>query len=75
VIESAKSAGDYSRAIRAARDTFPLMPAVVTQMKKEFGAFDIAPSHAVHTGASRIFVQVESTSAVTGQRKTVTYRK
>jgi hypothetical protein len=56
VIESAKSAGDYSRAIRAARDTFPLMPAVVAQMKKEFGAFDIATSHAVHTGATLMAV-------------------
>jgi hypothetical protein len=48
VIESAKARGDYQKAVRASRNSFPLMPAVVAQMKKEFGAFDIATSHAIH---------------------------
>jgi hypothetical protein len=60
VIESAKSAGDFSAAIRATRDTFPLMPAVVAQMKKEYGAFDIATSHAVHTGGTLMAVMEDS---------------
>jgi DnaJ domain len=56
VIESGKSSGDFAVAIRAARETFPLMPAVVAQMKKEFGAFDISTSHAVHTGGTLMAV-------------------
>jgi hypothetical protein len=60
VIESAKSAGNFSTAIRAARDTFPLMPAVVAQMKKEYGAFDISTSHAVHTGGTLMAVMRDS---------------
>src|SRR5258708_4607824 len=37
VIETSRAAGDSPAAIQAARKTFPLMPAVVRQMKKEFG--------------------------------------
>lgn len=36
IIERAKAEGDFARAIRAARDTYPLMPAVVRQIKKEY---------------------------------------
>src|SRR5437868_6676390 len=39
MIESAKSEGNFCAAIRAARDTFPLMPSVIAQMKKEYGGF------------------------------------
>ena len=60
VIENEKSAGNFSAAIRAARDTFPLMPAVVAQMKKEYGAFDISTSHAVHTGGTLMAVMGNS---------------
>lgn len=48
IIERAKGDGDFARAIRAARDTYPLMPAVVRQIKKDYGRFDLAASHAVH---------------------------
>ena len=48
-IVSAKSRGDFRAAVRAARQTYPLMAAVVRQMKSEFGVFDLATSHAVHT--------------------------
>src|ERR1700733_6869417 len=60
VIENEKSACNFSAAIRAARDTFPLMPAVVAQMKKEYGAFDISTSHAVHTGGTLMAVMGNS---------------
>jgi DnaJ domain len=59
-IESAKSEGNFSAAIRAARDTFPLMPAVVVQMKEEYGAFDISTSHAIHTGGTLMAVMEDS---------------
>lgn len=40
---------DYARAIRAARATYEILPAVVRQWKREYGRFDINTSHAVHT--------------------------
>lgn len=55
-IVSAKSRGDFRAAVRAARQTYPLMPAVVRQMKSEFGGFDIATSHAVHTAGTLMAV-------------------
>ena len=70
MIEAAKSSGDYQEAIRAAKQTFPLMPAVVTQMKKEFGAFDIATSHAIHT-ASVLMAVMEDQEAVRQLRETL----
>jgi len=57
----AKADSDFPRAIRAARDTYPLMPAVVRQIKKEYGEFDIGPSAAVHTASTLM--------AVMGDRK------
>ncbi len=48
-IETGKRDGDYVRAIRAARATYSIFPAVVLQWKREYGAFDISTSHAVHT--------------------------
>ncbi len=56
IIERAKADGDFLRAIRAARDTYPLMPAVVRQMKKDGGSFDIRTSHAVHTASTLMAV-------------------
>jgi hypothetical protein len=60
VIESAKAGGDYKKAVRAARNSFPLMSAVVAQMKKEFGRFDIATSHAIHTGGTLMAVMEDA---------------
>lgn len=56
MIEEAKSSGDFERAVRAARRTLPLMPAVVAEMKREYGSFDISTSHAVHTGGTLMAV-------------------
>jgi hypothetical protein len=56
IIERAKADGDFPRAIRAARDTYPLMPAVVRQMKKEYGSFDLSVSRAVHTASTLMAV-------------------
>lgn len=56
IIERAKADGDFPRAIRAARDTYPLMPAVVRQMKKEYGRFDLSASRAVHTASTLMAV-------------------
>jgi hypothetical protein len=56
IIERAKADGDFLRAIRAARDTYPLMPAVVRQMKKDYGSFDLRTSHAVHTASTLMAV-------------------
>ena len=56
IIERAKEDGDFPRAIRAARDTYPLMPAVVRQMKKEYGRFDLSASRAVHTASTLMAV-------------------
>src|SRR5258707_13534561 len=60
VIESAKAAGDYKKAVRAARNSFPLMPAVIARVKKEFGRFDIATSHAIHTGGTLMAVMEDA---------------
>ncbi len=48
-IETGKRDRDYARAIRAARATYSILPAVVVQWKREYGQFDINTSHAVHT--------------------------
>ena len=55
-ITGAKAEGDFGAAVRAALETYPLMPAVVEQMKKEFGRFDISTSHAVHTAGTLMAV-------------------
>ncbi len=51
-IVNAKARGDFRAASRAARLTYPLMAAVVRQMKSEYGSFDICTSHAVHTAGT-----------------------
>lgn len=56
VIEGAKTDGDFATSVRAARETYPLMHAVVRQMKKEYGSFDICTSHAVHTAGTLMAV-------------------
>jgi len=56
VIVGSKADGDFETAVRAARQTYPLMPAVVRQMKSEFGSFDISTSHAVHTAGTLMAV-------------------
>jgi hypothetical protein len=48
-IEAGKRDRDYPRAIRAARATYEILPAVVRQWKREYGRFDINTSHAVHS--------------------------
>src|SRR6266568_6253633 len=70
VIESAKATGDYKKAVRAARNSFPLMPAVVAHMKKEFGRFDIATSHAIHTGGPLMAV-MEDAEGISELRQTL----
>jgi hypothetical protein len=55
-IVNAKARGDFRAASRAARQTYPLMAAVVRQMKSEYGSFDIATSHAVHTAGTLMAV-------------------
>lgn len=56
VIVGAKADGDFETAVRAARETYPLMPAVIRQVKSEFGSFDISTSHAVHTAGTLMAV-------------------
>jgi len=56
IIEQAKADGNFRGAIRAARDTYPVLPAVVRQMKKEYGSFDLRRSHAVHTASTLMAV-------------------
>ena len=56
IIERAKADGNFLGAIRAARDTYPFLPAVVRQMKKEYGSFDVRTSHAVHTASTLMAV-------------------
>ena len=56
VIERAKADGDFVSAIRAARETYPLLPAVVWQMKKEYGRFDFRTSHAVDSARTLMAV-------------------
>lgn len=55
-ITGAKAEGDFAAAVHAARETYPLMPAVVAQMKAEYGRFDISTSHAVHTAGTLMAV-------------------
>ena len=50
-IESAKRDGDCERAIRAARDTYPILRTFVREWVREYGTFDINTSHAVDTAA------------------------
>ena len=58
-IEAGKRDRDYARAIRAARATYSILPAVVLQWKREYGAFDINTSHAVHTAPKLMAVMEE----------------
>jgi hypothetical protein len=55
-ITGAKAEGDFAAAVHAARETYPLMPAVVAQMKTEYGRFGISTSHAVHTAGTLMAV-------------------
>ncbi len=48
-IERSKANGDFQSAIVAARQTYPLLAALVREQKREYGRFDIGMSHAVHT--------------------------
>jgi hypothetical protein len=62
-IEAGKRDRDYARAIRAARETYQIFPAVVRQWKREYGRFDINTSHAVHT-APKLMAIMEDRDAV-----------
>ena len=55
-IERGKADRDYRAAVHAARDTYPLLPAVVRAIRREYGHFDIATSHAVHTAPTLMAV-------------------
>ncbi len=55
-IERGKAAGDYPRAIRAARETYPILPAFVQEQVGGDGAFHIRTSHAVHTAPTLMAV-------------------
>jgi hypothetical protein len=70
VITVAKAGGDFATAVRAARETYPLMPAVVRQMKIEFGGFDICTSHAVHT-ASTLMAVIGDRQGISELRETL----
>ena len=56
IIERSKADGDFVRAIHAARETYPLMPAVVAQIKKKYGRFDLRSSHAIHSASTLMAV-------------------
>lgn len=70
LIMEAKTKGDFTAAVRAARETYPLMPAVVRQMKKEYGSFDISTSHAVHT-AGTLMAVIGDRQAIAELRRTL----
>lgn len=55
-IESGKRDGDFARAIRAARDTYPILAKFVTECVRDYGKFDIHSSHAIHTAGSLMAV-------------------
>ena len=55
-IEAGKRDRDYPRAIRAARATYEILPAVIRKWKREYGSFDIYTSHAVHTAPNLMAV-------------------
>lgn len=52
VIASSKATGDFTSAVRAAKESYPLFPAFVEEMKAKYGNFDISTSHAVHTAGA-----------------------
>lgn len=60
-IEDAQRQRDYSRAISATRQTYPLMKSFVTEWRREFGSFDIQTSHAIHTGGTLMAVMGDRT--------------
>jgi hypothetical protein len=62
-IERGKVDRDFRAAIRAARDTYPLLPGFVRQWKREYGKFDINTSHAVHT-APRLMAIMEDADGI-----------
>jgi hypothetical protein len=62
-IEVGRRDRDYPRAIRAARATYAILPAVVREMKSEYGRFDVVTCHAVHT-APRLMAVLEDRQAI-----------
>jgi hypothetical protein len=60
-IEAAKKKHDYHAAIKYARQTYPLLPAFVEAVKRQYKRFDIQRSVAVETGSTLM--------AVMGDRK------
>jgi len=62
-IEAGKRDHDYARAIRAARETYQILPAVARQWKSDHGRFDINTSHAVHT-APKLMAIMEDRDAI-----------
>ncbi len=61
-IEKAKQHGDYKIAIAAARETFPLLKPFVAETVREYGRWDIALSHAVHTASTLMAVEEDDTA-------------
>lgn len=55
-IEKGKAENDYPRAIRAARETYPILPAFVREQVESAGAFKIRTSHAIHTAPTLMAV-------------------
>lgn len=70
VIDNARADGDYQRAVRAARNTYVLMPAVVEEMKKQHGTFSIFVSPAFHTAPS-LMAAIGDRQAIAELRKTL----
>lgn len=55
-IERGKADRDFPAAVRAARETYPLLSAFVRRWKRESGDFGISTSHAVHTAPTLMAV-------------------
>ena len=58
-IETGKRNGDFAGAIRAARQTYTILPRVVREWVRDYGTFDIHTAHSVHTAAPLMAVMGE----------------
>lgn len=69
-IVRARADRDFPAAIRAARASYPLLPAFVAETVRDFGRFDIVTSHAVHT-APTLMAVLEDRAAIHELRATL----
>jgi hypothetical protein len=61
-IVRAKSAGDFAVAVKAARETYPILARFIRKCVRDYGASGIVTSHAVHTAPSLMAVLEDSDS-------------